>query len=117
MILKYQHGNFTHWRHSPRVKAILVLGLAAGILAVQDLAADSMRCGRKVVRDGDSPATLLQHCGEPRYRGSAYAEVDTGEGIRKVRVEQWHYKRNERSLARIVLIYNGEIIGVETGSR
>lgn len=82
-----------------------------------ELFADSMRCGRKVVRSGDSPATLLQHCGEPRYRAHAHADVQTKDGTRNVKVEQWHYKLNERSLERIVLIYRGEIVSVETGGR
>jgi hypothetical protein len=87
------------------------------ILLAQSLAADSIRCGRKVVREGDSPATLLAHCGEPLYRGKGYADVKTAEGKRSVRVEQWHYKQSERSLERIVLVYRGAVVGVQTGSR
>lgn len=93
------------------VAAILLLACGT------ELAADSMRCGRKVVRNGDSPSTLLEHCGEPRYRGRGFADVETKDGRRSVKVEQWHYKRGERSLERIVLIYRGEIVAVETGSR
>lgn len=81
------------------------------------LPADSMRCGQKVVRTGDSPSVLLDRCGEPRHRGKAYAEIKTEEGLRRVRVDQWFYKRSERSLERIVLIYRGEIVRVETGGR
>ena len=96
-----------------RLCAILFLACLVSF----ELFADSMRCGRKVVRSGDSPATLLQHCGEPRYRGHTHAEVQTRDGTRNVKVEQWHYKPNERSLERIVLIYRGEIVAVETGGR
>jgi len=102
-------------RVGPGRLAILVLALACTL--AQQLAADSMRCGRKVVRTGDSPAALLEHCGEPKYRGRGYAEVNTKDGRQAVKVEQWHYKRSERSLERIVLIYRGEIVAVETGSR
>lgn len=96
---------------------LAALALALTCACAQVLFADSMRCGRKVVRDGDSPATLLEYCGEPKYRGKGYAEVETRDGRRNVNVEQWHYKRGERSLERIVLIYRGEIVAVETGSR
>jgi len=82
-----------------------------------DLVADSMRCGRKVIRDGDSPALLLELCGEPLYRGRAHADVDTGSGVRSVKVEQWHYKLSERGFERIVQIYQGEIVAIETGGR
>lgn len=91
--------------------------LILGIVFAAEAAADSMRCGRKVIRTGDTPATLIAHCGEPRYRGRGYAEVDTDEGRRSVKVEQWHYKAGETSLERIVLVYRGEIVGVETGDR
>lgn len=93
-----------------------VLFLAA-CLGVQSAAADSMRCGRKVVRNGDSAATLLEHCGEPRYRARTNAEIETSDGRRNVKVEQWHYKQSERSLERIVLIYRGAIVAVRTGRR
>jgi hypothetical protein len=105
------------FRRYAKVSALLVIGAAPGLLAVQDLAADSFRCGRKVIRTGDSPAALLERCGEPRYRSRSYAELDIGEGIRKVRVEQWHYKLSERSFERIVLLYRGEIVAIETGGR
>lgn len=98
-----------------RVRAGL-LALVGGLLA-GELAADSMRCGRALVRTGDSPAALLERCGEPNYRGRGYAEVQTHKGKQRIRVERWHYKRNERSLERIVLVYRGEIVGMETGRR
>jgi hypothetical protein len=90
----------------------LVFGLAAS-----ELLADTMRCGRKVIRTGDSPAVALEHCGEPRYKGRGTAEIDTADGRQTVKVEQWHYKQDDRSLERIVLVYRGEIVGVETGRR
>ena len=78
---------------------------------------DSMRCGQRVVRTGDSPAALLDRCGEPRHRDTAYARVKTGDGLQKVRVEQWFYKSGARSLERIVMIYKGDIVRIETGRR
>ena len=90
----------------------LFLSLHAG-----GLSADSLRCGRKVVKSGDSPATLLRHCGEPLYRGKTFAEINTRDGKQNVRVDEWHYKPGARSLIRVVLIYQGEIVAVESGSR
>ncbi len=88
-----------------------------GILLAGELVADSMRCGRALVRTGDSPAALLERCGEPNYRGRGYAEVQSDQGKQRVRVERWHYKRDERSLERVVLVFRGEIVGMETGRR
>ncbi len=88
-----------------------------GCVLMESLGADSLRCGRKLVKTGDSPATLLASCGEPLYRGKSQAEVETEEGKSRVRVEQWHYKMGEHRLEYVVLIYHGEIVAVETGSR
>ncbi|MDX1554397.1 MAG: DUF2845 domain-containing protein [Xanthomonadales bacterium] len=99
--------------HAELTSTVVVLGL----VFAQSLAADSLRCGRKVVRSGDSPATLIAACGEPLYRGKAEVAIETGSGKRNVRADSWHYKLSERSLERIVLIYRGEIVAVETGGR
>lgn len=82
-----------------------------------ELNADSFRCGRKVVRTGDSSALLLQQCGEPRFKDRAYEEVRLKDGRKNVRVERWHYKKSARSFSRAVLIYRGNIVGIEIGAR
>ena len=55
-------------------------------LPVHDAGADSYRCGRKIVRDGDTIAQLLALCGEPRLksRGAAVIRVD---GVDKTTIE------------------------------
>ena len=79
--------------------------------------ADSFRCGRKLVREGDSTARLLTLCGEPRFKDSGTEEIRiNGKDIDK-RVQRWHYKKSSRSLERIVLIYSGNIVGIKTGNR
>lgn len=95
-----------------------LVSCAIGLLLTAQLAvADSFRCGRKVIRSGDSPATLMRYCGEPAYRGRGYADVDTGDGQRQVKVEQWHYKLGERALEHIVYVYRGKVVGVDVGRR
>ena len=95
----------------------MAIALLLGAANSEALLADSMRCGQKVVRTGDSPSALLDRCGTPRHKSKAYAEIKTEDGMREVRVDQWHYKKSERSLERIVMIYRGEIVRVETGRR
>lgn len=96
---------------------MFAVGLVTFVTGVADVHADSMRCGRKVIRTGDSPSALLERCGEPLHRSRAYARVKTVDGMKEVRVERWHYKKSERSLERIVMIYRGEVVAVETGRR
>lgn len=92
---------------------LLILSFAV----VSDAMADSYRCGRKVVRDGDSTSYLLKICGEPRFKdnGSSMIEV---EGVRrKTRVQRWYYKKSSRSLEHIILIHGGKIAAIEVGGR
>ena len=91
--------------------ALLVLGMAT------DATADSFRCGRKLVRTGDSPETLRQRCGEPQGRDSGQEELRLQGNVQKVRVERWYYKTSSRQLQNIVLIYRGEIVAIRTGDR
>lgn len=100
-----------------RMIMLFTTSILISVFVIEMVHADSMRCGQRVVRTGDSPAVLLARCGEPFHRGKGYAQVKTEGGRKKVRVDQWHYKKNDRSLERIVLIYQGEIVRVETGGR
>ena len=86
-------------------------------LLAHDLGADSYRCGRRIVRDGDSVAQLLALCGEPRFKNSASSTIKVDGIYKQVRVQRWHYKKGNRSLERIVLIYRGKIAAIEVGGR
>jgi hypothetical protein len=79
--------------------------------------ADSFRCGRKVVRTGDSPADLLQRCGKPRHKDKGYENVREKGRQNRVRVERWYYKKSSRRLEQIVLIHRGRIVAIDNGSR
>lgn len=84
---------------------------------MQAASADSFRCGRKVVRSGDSPADLLARCGEPHHKDKAYEKLRVQGSQKKVRVERWYYKKNSRSLEQVVLIHKGRIIAINSGQR
>jgi hypothetical protein len=79
--------------------------------------ADSFRCGRKVVRTGDSPGDLLRSCGEPRYKDKGYENMRAQGSQKKVRVERWYYKKSSMALEQIVVIHKGRIIAINTGQR
>ena len=100
------------------LKTLTVPALILGaILLANDVAADSYRCGRKVVRTGDSVSRLLHVCGEPRLRSKGRGEIDV-QGVRKqASVQRWHYKKSSRSLEHIVLIHDGKIAAIEVGGR
>jgi hypothetical protein len=80
-------------------------------------AADSYRCGRRLIQSGDSSADVLRLCGEPRHkdRGQEYVRLN---GVRQAAsVERWYYKKSSRSLERIVVIYRGKVISIDVGAR
>ena len=87
------------------------------LLISADTFADSYRCGRKIVRDGDSVSRLIEICGEPRFKDSGSARVKVDGRHKTARVQRWHYKKNSRSLERIILIYKGKITAIEVGGR
>lgn len=79
--------------------------------------ADSFRCGRKLVRTGDSAGDLLRLCGQPRYKDRGNAAISVDGVSRKVNVERWYYKKSQRSLEHIILLHKGRVTEVEIGSR
>ncbi len=93
------------------------MSLVIGVTAAPVCEADSLRCGRKLIRTGDSKADVLRVCGEPIAKDRGRATVRLDGGVRDVPVERWHYKRSTRSLARAVNIYRGKVVSIDVGSR
>jgi hypothetical protein len=94
-----------------------LLSLVIVVTSVPACEADSFRCGRKLIRDGDTKADVLRVCGDPIAKDRGRADVRIDGSTRNVSVERWHYKRSSRSLSRIVNIYRGEVVSIEVGSR
>lgn len=94
-----------------------VLALATLLALPSFSVADSYRCGRKLIRTGDSSSDVLRVCGEPAAKDRGRADVRDGGATRNVAVERWHYKRSSRSLSRIVNIYRGRVVSIEVGRR
>lgn len=94
-----------------------MLLLASFLVLPSTTVADSYRCGRKLIRTGDSSADVLRVCGEPAAKDRGRADVRDGGASRNVPVERWHYKRSKRSLSRVVNIYRGRVVSIEVGRR
>ena len=69
------------------------------------LQADSYRCGHKLIRTGDTTAHVLSLCGEPQYRERGNEEIRYDGRRQRLPVQRWYYRRNDRSLWRVVMIY------------
>ena len=96
------------------IVTVLFYALAA---FVPDLYADSFRCGRKLIRTGDSASALLRVCGEPRSKDRGNAKIKVNGISKNTRVERWYYKKSARSLEHAILVYKGSVVGVEVGNR
>jgi len=94
----------------------VILALLCGSVH-REASADSFRCGRRVVRTGDTSAQLLSRCGEPLRQDFATEQFWLDGGLQKVRVERWHYKPGSRKLGVMVFVYRGKIVAVRTGDR
>ena len=94
------------------------LFLVGGLLLTgPDPSADSYRCGRKLIRSGDSTADLLRLCGKPRFKDRGVETVRIDGSLQEARVERWYYRKSMRSLGRVVLIYRGRVAGIEVEAR
>lgn len=79
--------------------------------------ADSYRCGRKLIRTGDSMADVLRVCGKPLFKDRGEAALRLDGVSQRVSVQRLYYRQGRRSLQHVVLIHKGRVVAIETGSR
>ena len=73
--------------------------------------ADSWRCGRQIVKTGDSPATVIQRCGRPDATGRG-RETIRDNGNRSVTTQRWTYLgRGKRS--KTLVFARGKLLRIE----
>jgi Protein of unknown function (DUF2845) len=105
----------------------LAIGAIAVWLAVAagTAQADGMRCGSKIIRDGDSRDAVLAKCGEPTdvqqhtilrrpYFDFAGRIVYYGDGLVEVPVEIWTYNFGPYKLMRRIRLVDGLVEDIET---
>jgi hypothetical protein len=118
-----------------KVQHILLLILCLSILLVYDLAmADRhMRCQGSLVSIGDTPAQVLDKCGEPdkierwkEYHNGSMTQIYDYKTERyiapqevpnPIRMERWTYNLGENQFIRYLYFQDGELIRIKTGER
>lgn len=114
----------------------LLLTLAAGLAATAANAEDAMRCGNRLVGDGDPKAKVADLCGKPTqtekrtiYRGgiptqavfsdaSPYQSISDREllihdrSLVEVEVDVWIYNRGRTRLMQEVVFHDNRVIEV-----
>ncbi len=104
------------------ISAILTL---LGLLCSAPLHADAMRCGARLVSQGDTRSHVRELCGEPSdvqtrtilrrpYYDLNGRIVYYGDGLIEVPVEIWTYNLGPYKLMRRIRFVDGQIEDIET---
>lgn|SRR5512143_1023481 len=82
--------------------------------------ADSFSCEGGIVSTDDRSSDVLAKCGPPDFRDSHQEEIVQRLGDTKqkvfINVEEWTYNLGPNQLIRIVVLKNGRIAEIRTGS-
>jgi uncharacterized protein DUF2845 len=82
--------------------------------------ADSFSCEGGIVSTDDRSSDVLAKCGPPDFRDSHQEEVAQRLGDTKqkvyINVEEWTYNLGPNQFIRIVVLKNGRIAEIRTGS-
>ncbi len=74
--------------------------------------ADSFRCKRGLVKNGDSTNTLLNKCGDPVRKYSTQIDMNDHGRRYKAGVTNWVYERTGKS-DMIVSVRSGEVLKIK----
>ena len=100
--------------------------LIAGSVSWSNAAsADTMRCGQRIVTDGDSTYDVRMRCGEPamanrrtEYRGQrVWVNGRSFEQMVEVVVEEWTYDFGPHKFVQYLTFEQGKLISVVAGPR
>ena len=95
-----------------RPRLWLRLLVLAGILAAGSSEAGSLRCGSRLVDEGDQAAELLAACGEPALRDPWSYQLPRGGYVADI--ELWVYDLGPNQLLRLGKLRDGRISEIET---
>jgi hypothetical protein len=104
---------------------IRVLAVTLAAIALPGVCyADTMRCGAKLISEGDAQEKVLQYCGEPTEQKRTWIvrqpRFEVGgqeysfEGEEEVPVDLWTYDFGPNKLMRRVRMVAGKVESIET---
>lgn len=91
------------------IAGLLTAWLLLAVLPAE--AAGAMRCGSRLVAEGDRAADLIATCGEPAYRDVRSWRQPNGNTLADV--EEWYYNFGPSQLLRVVRLRNGRIVSID----
>lgn len=84
-------------------------------------AAESLRCGSRLVGEGHSTVDVYDRCGEPTERASEieFVTVHLRGGVdvtRPVRIDRWTYDRGPKQFVRYLTFVDDRLVAIDEGS-
>jgi len=110
-------------RRLASIACLLVAG--ALLLAVPDAQArvhgGSLRCGNRLVHEGDQMDDVFRRCGAPTFRNfsTEYISFETAPGFfvnKAVAIETWTYNRGPREFTRYLEFRDGALVRITEGN-
>ena len=103
---------------------IRLVGILSGLMIASGASADSVRCGSKLITEGDPIEKVREYCGEPtetqRTWMTRQPRFEYGgqeipfEGSEDVPVDLWTYDFGPNKLARRIRFIAGKVDSIET---
>lgn len=99
---------------------VLIALFTLGLLAASPVAVSAMRCGNKIVGEGDTKAEVLAKCGQPLLREyiGEDVEIEYGYGTYSKRiVEEWTYNFGPSKFMPILHFRGNKLIEIRNGDK
>lgn len=95
-------------------KTILIAAVVVITGLSETARADSWRCGRQIVKTGDSQAAVIQRCGRPDFstRGRETVKQRVGRKSRSVGTRIWTYNTGRRG-SKTLVFADGRLLRIE----
>ena len=90
----------------------MVILIVVSMLLSNTVQADSIRCGRKIIKQGDSGSMLIRKCGNPVRKFSSKETINDQGRQTKVSVSNWVYERGGKKNM-IVSIRSGMVVKIQ----
>ncbi len=98
------------------MKKVQLLQASVFLLILTSTAqADMLRCGRTIVKTGDAKSTVLDQCGEPKYKDTFCKDGGSKEDCDKI--EEWVLEPEYGKLTSTLRFENGRIVSITLGDR
>jgi len=96
----------------------LAVTIILSVFCISNAAADSFRCGGKIVRSGMSMDEVRSACGQPSSSDVEEHDVRSGNRVvGKTQMHIWRYKRSSRQRTAVLVFDQGKVTSITMESK